>query len=86
MTPRPEIVFIERYTTLKEFLDIYADKYHTRFPIFEDNVDNVIGVLSVKDILKAQREEQLKQEDDVTHLLRPAHFVPETKTVRSPLL
>lgn len=83
MTPRPEIIFIERYTTLKEFLDIYADKYHTRFPIFEDNVDNVIGVLSVKDILKAQREEQLKQEDDVTHLLRPAHFVPETKTVRS---
>ncbi len=83
MTPRPEIVLVERYTTLREFLDIYAVNYHTRFPIFEHDMDNVVGLLSVKDVLKAQKDEDLGPEDDVTHLLRPAHFVPETKTARS---
>ena len=83
MTPRPEIVSIEQNTTLRQFLAIYARHYHTRFPVFVDSVDNVIGILSVKDVLKAQGEENLQMEDDVTNLLRPAHFVPETKTVGS---
>lgn len=83
MTPRPEIVSIERHTTLRQFLVVYAEHYHTRFPVFEDTVDNIVGILSVKDVLKAQGEENLQMEDDVTNLLRPAHFVPETKTVGS---
>ena len=83
MTPRPEIVSIEQHTTLRQFLGIYAEHYHTRFPVFLDTVDNVIGILSVKDVLKAQGDENLQMEDDVTNLLRPAHFVPETKTVGS---
>ena len=83
MTPRPEIVSIEQHTTLRQFLPIYAEHYHTRFPVFLDSVDNVIGILSVKDVLKAQGEGSLRMEDDVTNLLRPAHFVPETKTVGS---
>ena len=83
MTPRPEIVSIEQHTTLRQFLGIYAEHYHTRFPVFVDSVDNIVGILSVKDVLKAQGEENLQMEDDVTNLLRPAHFVPETKTVGS---
>lgn len=83
MTPRPEIVSIEQHTTLRQFLGIYAKHYHTRFPVFVDSVDNIVGILSVKDVLKAQGEENLQMEDDVTNLLRPAHFVPETKTVGS---
>ncbi len=83
MTPRPEIVSIEQHTTLRQFLNVYALHYHTRFPVFADSIDNVIGILSVKDVLKAQGEENLRMEDDVTNLLRPAHFVPETKTVAS---
>ena len=83
MTPRPEIVSIEQHTTLRHFLGIYAVHYHTRFPVFVDTVDNVIGILSVKDVLKAQGDGGLQMGDDVTNLLRPAHFVPETKTVGS---
>ena len=83
MTPRPEIVSIEQHTTLRQFLGIYAEHYHTRFPVFVDSVDNIVGILSVKDVLKAQGEDNLQMEDDVTNLLRPAHFVPETKTVGS---
>ena len=83
MTPRPEIVSIEQHTTLRQFLGIYAEHYHTRFPVFVDSIDNIVGILSVKDVLKAQGEDNLQMEDDVTNLLRPAHFVPETKTVGS---
>lgn len=83
MTPRPEIVRVERDTSLREFLKIYAEHQHTRFPVFVDTVDNVIGLLSVKDVVRSLAEGRLQYDDGVTHLLRPAHFVPETKTVRS---
>ena len=83
MTPRTEIVWLERDTTLKGFLEVYADHYHTRFPMFDETVDNVIGILSAKDVLRESARGQLKDTDSVTRLLRPVHLVPETKTVAS---
>jgi putative hemolysin len=83
MTPRPEIVWIEQNTTLQQFLRLYAEHSHTRFPVYEDTIENVIGVLSNKDVMVAMGKGQLKAEDSVTDLLRPAYFVPETKTVSS---
>ena len=53
MTPRTEIVQLESGTTLREFLSIYRDHYHTRFPVFEDDMENVVGILSVKDVVSA---------------------------------
>src|SRR5918992_1187812 len=83
MTPRTEIVWIEQNTTLQQFLRLYAEHSHTRFPVYEDTIENVIGVLSNKDVMVAMGKGQLKPEDSVTDLLRPAYFVPETKTVSS---
>jgi putative hemolysin len=82
MTPRPEIAWVENGATLRQFLTIYAENSHTQFPVFEESVDNVVGLLSVKDVTKALAENRIQEGNDVTHLLRPAHFVPETKTVR----
>ena len=81
MTPRIELVSVEQGTTLKEFLDAYTQHSHTRFPVYEGNVDNIIGILSVKDVVRALAEGRLQPTDSVTPLLRPAHFVPETKSV-----
>ena len=81
MTPRTEIVWIETGTALEGFLETYQHHSHTRFPVFEGDVDNVIGTLSVKDIVHAIATDQLSANDDVTKLLRSAHFVPETKLV-----
>ena len=81
MTPRTELVSVERGTTLSKFLDTYGQHSHTRFPVYEGSVDNVTGILSVKDVVRALAEGELKAEDSVTKLLRPAHFVPETKSV-----
>jgi CBS domain containing-hemolysin-like protein len=83
MTPRPEIIWVEQGTTLEHLLSIYSKHYHTRFPVFANSIDNVLGLLSMKDVLKASADGQRSPTQVVTNLLRPAHFVPETKTVRS---
>ena len=83
MTPRPEFVMVELSTTLEDFLRTYSDHSHTRFHVYDDSMENVVGVLSSKDVLLALGQNQLKLQDSVTSILRPAFFVPETKTVSS---
>ena len=80
MTPRPEIVWIEKGGSLSEFLKIYSEHTHTRFPVYERTIENVLGVLSVKDVL-ANFEGLPDNDGDVAGQLRPALFVPETKSV-----
>ena len=79
MTPRTEIVWVEQGTTLGQFLTLYSEHSHTRFPVYEDTMENVVGVLSNKDVLLNLGNMQL--EDSVTDVLREAYFVPETKAV-----
>lgn len=81
MTPRTEIIALERGVTLETFLGVYQEHSHTRFPIFDGTVDNVIGTLSVKDVVRAMTAGEIGPEDDVTDVLREAYFVPETKFV-----
>ena len=81
MTPRPEIVWVERGTTLEQFLAIFAQHRHSRFPVFHESTENIIGALSVKDVLLGLGEGKLLAEDSVTDVLRTAYFVPETKPV-----
>ena len=83
MTPRPEIVWMERGTTLEQFLPSYAEHSHTRFPVYDGTIENVVGMLSIKDALLAVGKGDLGMGDSVTDFLRPAFFVPETKTVSS---
>ena len=81
MTPRTEIVSMENGATLEEFLSVYQQESHTRFPVYDGSVDNVLGTLSVKDVVKAMAAAEVGPQDEVTQLLRPAYFVPETKPV-----
>ncbi|NQW23623.1 MAG: HlyC/CorC family transporter [SAR202 cluster bacterium] len=81
MTPRPEIVWIEQGSTLEEFLPIYSQNTHTRFPVYQGTMENVVGVLSVKDLLAGMRSIQKDAGGTVTMNMRPAFFVPETKSV-----
>ena len=83
MTPRPEIVWLERGTTLEEFLPICLEHRHTRFPVYEGTTENVVGVLGIKDVLLAMGRQRLQPQGCVTDFLRPIYFVPETKTVSS---
>lgn len=80
MTPRPEIVWVEHDVTLNEFLGVYSEHTHTRFPVYDGTIENVLGVLSVKDVL-VNLECASDTATRVTGQLRPALFVPETKNV-----
>lgn len=81
MTPRVEIVWVENNISLKKFLKIYTKHFHTRFPVFEGDVDNVIGVLSVKDVMKGLTQKGISENMKATHIVRDPLFVPETKLI-----
>lgn len=81
MVPRTEVIWVTKGTTITEFLKLYAENPLSRFPVYEDNIDNVIGILAVKDILMAQAKGQLNNKSTVDDLIRPAYFTPETKRV-----
>jgi putative hemolysin len=79
MTPRTEIAWVQAGTTFKEFLEVYAEHSHSHFPIYGEGTDEVIGVLSIKDVLRSLSSNSLLLNSSVTEVQRPAYFVPETK-------
>jgi putative hemolysin len=81
MVPRTEVVWVTRGTKLADFLNLYAQNPLSRFPVYEDNIDNIVGILAVKDILMAQAKGAFNDEDSIDDLIRPAYFTPETKRV-----
>ncbi|HEY78303.1 MAG TPA: HlyC/CorC family transporter [Dehalococcoidia bacterium] len=81
IVPRTEVVWVEKRVTLADFLKIYAGSPLSRFPVYEDNTDNVVGILSVKDVLMALAKGSVNDESNIDELMRPAYFTPETKRV-----
>jgi len=81
MVPRSEVVWVKQGTKLRGFLDLYINKPLSRFPVYKENRDNIVGVLSVKDVLMALAKGDLKEESVIDPLIRPAYFAPETKDV-----
>lgn len=80
MTPRPEIVGVPREATLSEFLEVYDAHSHTRFPVYNGSSEDIIGILSAKDVLREMaRNGGMDMGDIVTEVLRDPLFVPETK-------
>ena len=79
MQPRTEVTWLRQGTTLAGFLDIYRQYPFSRFPVYKGTTDNVVGVLSIKDVIMAQANQSLTLDSPIDELVRPVHFVPETK-------
>ena len=78
MTPRPDIVAIESDATIGALRALFSEQEYSRFPVYTVNLDNITGVVFVKDLIG------LKDASDagpIAPLVRPATFVPETKRV-----
>jgi magnesium and cobalt transporter len=75
MIPRSQTDMIDVTEHPEKFIPFVIEKAHSRFPVFEDNRDNVIGILLAKDLLRFYAEEEF----NVREMLRPAVFVPEAK-------
>lgn len=81
MIPRPEVVFVEKGASLADFLILYKEHTQSRFPVFEENRDKIVGILSVKDILLAQAEGKCDNASIIDAMIKPPCFAPETKPV-----
>ena len=79
MVPRTEITWVAQGTNLSDFLSVYGEGHYSRFPVYKDNTDNVVGILHVKDVLMKLTNEATSREDVIDDLVRPAYFVPEGK-------
>lgn len=79
MTPRGQIVAIPTHATAVEARDLIVAAKHSRLPVYSDELDNIEGVLYVRDLLVAWANDH--DNEPVTSLMRPAYFVPEVKSV-----
>mgnify|MGYP001583346979 CR=1 FL=1 len=81
MVRRPEVKFVEKGSRLSDFLSLYSESPLSRFPVFQGNRDNVVGILSIKDVLMAQAKGNFNDESSIDDLIRPAYFTPENKLI-----
>ena len=78
MIPRIDVDFISIDTPEEELLEKIAASGHSRFPVYSESIDNVTGILYVKDILKAFSK---KEKVDLQKITKKAYFVPESKKI-----
>lgn len=71
MTPRTDIVGVEITKDLSEVLSIFIDSGFSKLPVYEENLDNIKGVILAKDLFKSP--------DNIESILREVNFIPETK-------
>lgn len=81
MIPRNEVVWLEKDETVQEFYAAFTGAPHSRFPVYDDTVDNVVGIISIKDVLRALAAGEIAADSSLEPLLRPPVFIPETKLV-----
>jgi CBS domain containing-hemolysin-like protein len=79
MTPRPDIVAVPETATIKEARDIMLESKYSRLPVYRDQIDNVEGIIYVRDLLLCWAEN--REDENIRSLVRSVYFVPETKPV-----
>jgi len=80
MTPRTDIVAIEVNSGLQKVLETITSGGHTRVPVYEENIDNIVGLIYAKDLLAEIGKDPI--DFNLRKKMRKAYFVPETKLLR----
>lgn len=78
MVPRSSMIFVEREDDLDKCLDIMVESAHSRFPVVDNEKDQIVGILLAKDLLRYFDDDN-KQRFNLRDLTRPVVFVPESK-------
>ncbi len=81
MVPRPEVVALEKGSTVADFLATYVKDPISRFPLYQENMDNVIGTLAIKDVLMGLAKGSIDKQSIIDDLSRPPYFTPEGKHI-----
>lgn len=82
MTPRTDVFAIDILEPTSEYIDKLMELRYSRIPVYEDDYDNIIGILNIKDYLIRARETGFDKVD-IKEILREPYFVPETKNIDS---
>ena len=79
MTPRTSMFALEGEKTINEIWDEISENGFSRIPVYEETIDNIIGILYVKDLMEHVKNNEL--EIPIKQIVRSAYFVPETKSI-----
>ncbi|WP_395310985.1 hemolysin family protein [Mycobacterium sp. AMU20-3851] len=79
MVPRTEMVWIESHKTAGQALSLAVRSGHSRLPVIGENVDDIVGVVYLKDLVQRTRTENERNDSRVGDVMRPAVFVPDSK-------
>lgn len=85
MVPRIDVVSVSLGTPVEEIVRVISECGHSRFPVYHETIDNIVGILYAKDLLRfVGKEEGLQGKDlELEKIIRPAYFVPESKKLDS---
>ncbi|WP_252238911.1 hemolysin family protein [Clostridium sp. VAP51] len=80
MTPRTEVYLINIDKPLEEYLDELLEEKYSRVPVYEEDIDNIIGILYMKDFILEARKHEFENVN-IREILNSPYFVPETKNI-----
>ena len=85
MTHRKHVVAVDGEMTLSEALDFMLEKSNSRFPVYREDIDNIIGIVHIRDAMLRSREEAVQKLpiSQIPGLVREAKFIPETRNINS---
>src|SRR5579872_5257157 len=78
MVPRAQMVFVRRHERAASILPVVVESGHSRFPVMDEDRDDIVGILLAKDLLRLCSGEA-RERFDIREFMRPAVFVPESK-------
>lgn len=81
MTPRVDMVAIPIEISLEDLIQLIKESGHSRIPVFNEDLDNILGILYAKDLLPFLKNDSPKTEFDLRKIIRECFFVPETKLI-----
>jgi CBS domain containing-hemolysin-like protein len=81
MVPRTEIVAISEDAAVADVLSLVSEEGYSRYPVIKETVDNITGVLYVKDIVRKMAVEEVPPSTRVKNFVRDAYYIPESKMV-----
>jgi putative hemolysin len=79
MVPRPDMVAVESHARIRDVVDIAIAAGYSRIPAYGQGIDDIVGTVFVKDLLRAERED--RSADEVSTIMHEAQFTPESKRV-----
>jgi len=85
MIPRTDISAVSMDQTVGDVLKLFSEGHHARYPVYEGNLDNMVGVVAIKDLMRTVAEEEGTKssigQKPINEVMRPAFIIPETKSL-----